>query len=546
MQGAHGVDGRAKRRATVLRAVLALELKGEPINTAIGEAADALGLAKSHTWALYRRFRESDARASALELRRRGPKRGSRRLGSAVEAVIDESLKRHFLVRERPSLSRIWREIRSECVAKGLQPPTRRTVQARLDAMDRRDVVRKRHGSEAASGEFAARPGRFRVDAPLAVVQIDHTQADIMLVDHIDREPIARPFLTVAIDVATRVVLGAHVSFDAPSVLSVALCLDHCVQRKTIHVPETLEQLIWPTAGVPATIHVDNGAEFHSEAFKAACDDWGIALSYRPPGGKHYGGHVERLIGTAMGAVHVLPGTTYASTAERGEYDSQKQAALTLVEFEEWLHLEICRYHNTRHAALGRTPLQAWADLGGDAAGRQVVDVDAFRISFLPAEWRRLGRTGVTLFGVRYWSDAFGSLVGRHDGKVLVKYDPRDLSQVWVYTNDDRMIAARYRDLSRPRISLWESRRARKDWRDRNCGRLDEKALFDVVSAQRRLAETARQRTKAAKLDAVRSATTSSKNARRDPSRDMFAIDTGNPDLPTYPIDDLDDFEREN
>lgn len=32
----------------------------------------------------------------------------------------------------------------------------------------------------------------------------------------------------------------------------------------------------------------------------------------------------------------------------------------------------------------------------------------------------------------------------------------------------------------------------------------------------------------------------------RDPSREMFAIDTGNPDLPTYPIEEFDDPRGKN
>ena len=69
----------AKHRAAVLRPILELEKRGEPISTAIGDAAWELGLAKSHTWSLYRRLRENDARATALELDRRGPKRGSQK-----------------------------------------------------------------------------------------------------------------------------------------------------------------------------------------------------------------------------------------------------------------------------------------------------------------------------------------------------------------------------------------------------------------------------------------------------------------------------------
>ncbi len=53
--------------------------------------------------------------------------------------------------------------------------------------------------------------------------------------------------------------------------------------------------------------------------------------------------------------------------------------------------------------------------------------------------------------------------------------------------------------------------------------------------------------TRAAKLDNERDLRQPKKQQQpRDPSREMFAIDTGNPDLPTYPIDDFDDFQRKN
>lgn len=536
----------AQKRATILRPIIELEKKGLPVSLALEDAAWELGLSKSHTWSLYRLLKQNDARASALQPSRRGPKLGSKRLAQDVEAIIDRALRRFFLVRERPSFLRIVREIHAECDEKGFQPPTRKTIKARLDALDQREVLRKRKGAKEVAKVFAGRPGSLDAAKPLEIVQIDHTPADIILVDHVHRLPLARPYLTLAIDVATRMVLGVCVSFDAPSVLSIALCLDHCVRPKSVRVPKTLEDIAWPRAGVPKAIYVDNGQEFHSAAFKAACEEWGIEISYRPAGGAHYGGHVERLIGTTMGAIHVLPGTTQSSPIDKGDYDSAKHAALTLSEFEDWLHLEICRYHNTHHRALGRTPLAAWADLGGDKAGRHVVDVDAFRTSFMPFEWRRLGRTGITLFSVGYWSDAFASMLGRRKGKVAVKYDPRDLSQIWVIDEDGHVIVARYRDLSHPRISLWESRRARKEWQDKHGGRMTEGAMFRIIDAQRRLAEAARQQTRSSKLDNERDVRQPKSQTPRDPSREMFAIDTGNPDLPTYPIDDFDDPKRKN
>jgi putative transposase len=53
-----------------------------------------------------------------------------------VEAIIEDHLMRYYLRRERSSLARVVSEIRSACGERGFEPPTRRTVQRRLDAMD--------------------------------------------------------------------------------------------------------------------------------------------------------------------------------------------------------------------------------------------------------------------------------------------------------------------------------------------------------------------------------------------------------------------------
>ncbi|WVX51682.1 hypothetical protein ROLI_047840 (plasmid) [Roseobacter fucihabitans] len=526
--------------------MLLLQTEGKEIGLPLESAAAQLGVSRSTAWRLLGLLRENDGRVSALLPKRSGPKRGMSCLDQQVEDVIDQVLRKRYLVLERPSFRRIVGEIRVECHAKGFQPPSRQTVKARLDAMDQREVLRKRKGAKAARQVFEARAGGLDVERPLGIVQIDHTLADIILVDQADRKPLARPWLTLAVDIATRVVLGVYVSFDAPTVLSIGLCLDHCVRPKSIRTPESMEALYWPASGIPQAIHVDNGRDFRSDAFQSACAEWGIVIEYRPPGRVHYGGHIERLIGTTMGAVHVLPGTTQSSPKDKGEYDSTGKAALTLEEFEDWLHLEICRYHNTRHSGLGRVPLAAWADLGGDVAGRQVVDTDAFRISFLPSERRQLARTGINLFSIGYWSDAFGPMIGRGAGKVLVKYDPRDMSQIWVITDDGRAVAARYKDLSRPRISLWESRRARAIFHERHGGTIPEAMLFRIIEEQRRIAYAARQQTLTARLEGERQARLPSDKPKRDPSREMFAIDTNNPDLPTYPIDDFDGYKRKN
>ena len=129
---------------------------------------------------------------------------------------------------------------------------------------------------------------------------------------------------------ATRSVLGFHVGLEAPSSLSVALCLEHAVLPKKPPGNASDQQVSWDMFGLPLNIHVDNGPEFHGEALRRGCAEYGITLLHRPVARPRFGAHIERLIGTMMGKVHLLPGSTDASPAGRGGYDAEKEAALTL------------------------------------------------------------------------------------------------------------------------------------------------------------------------------------------------------------------------
>src|SRR5262249_41613250 len=114
----------------------------------------------------------------------------------------------------------------------------------------------------------------------------------------------------------------------------------------------------WPIWGKPDCIHLDNAAEFYSEALRRGCDQHGIAIVHRPMERPHYGGTVERVLGTLMQLIHQLPGTTFSNLTERGSYDAEGQAVLTLAELEKWLTIAITQYyHHTWHHGLGGIPL---------------------------------------------------------------------------------------------------------------------------------------------------------------------------------------------
>ena len=70
------------------------------------------------------------------------------------------------------------------------------------------------------------------IESILEQVQIDHTVIDLIVVDERERQPIGRPYLTVAIDGCSRCILGMVVTLDAPSAVSVGLCLAHAAIDK--------------------------------------------------------------------------------------------------------------------------------------------------------------------------------------------------------------------------------------------------------------------------------------------------------------------------
>ena len=454
-----------------------------------------------------------------------------------VEGIIEEHLTRYYLRRERPSLARVVTEIRSACLERRLQPPTRRTVQRRLDAMDAREVMKAREGAKAARQRFAPVTGRNRSERPLDVVQIDHTPADIILVDSFERKPIGRPWVTLAIDIATRMVTGYHVSFEAPSRLSVALCLTRAVAPKAEFLADLECNAPWPAQGKPVSIHVDNGRDFRSHAFQSACAEWGINLVYRPPGSPHFGGHIERLIGTMMGAVHLLPGTTQSSVAAKGGYDAEANAAMTLREFDLWFALEICRYNNSIHSSLNCTPVAKWDALAGEMSGDIPFDMEVFRVSFLPSEQRQVRRDGIHLFDLRYWSDALAGYVGRRGGKVVVRYDPRDLSAVWVELDGGRCVEARYRNLEIPPVSLWEYREAMQKARAMGKVGTNELVLAELIRQQRQIEGESRALTKAERRSRERNSSMKGLAADDRVSEGLRPVDTGDTSRPMFKVE---------
>jgi putative transposase len=508
----------------------------------VAAAAMELGCGVVHLYSLLGRY-QADPRLTSLLPRRRGPAPGGSLLSADVDAVIDDAIRTVYMTQQRPRVSDLVTEIRRRCHAAQLNPPGRKAVRARLLGKPQSELIARRLGRKAARDRFAPVVGSLEPKWPLSLVQIDHTLVDVIVVDSATRAPIRRPWLTLAIDVYSRCVVGFHLSLEPPSATSVALCIAHAALSKLPWLSERKIDAEWAMEGLIEHLHLDNAKEFHSEALRRGCEQYGIGIEYRPVRTPHYGGHIERLIGTMMGKVHLLPGTTFSNVSDKGDYDSEKHAAVTVDELERWLvHAITGVYHREVHRALSTTPLTAWErGISGDATslGRgmpvAVPDPHRFLIDFLPIERRLIRREGISLHSVSYWSDVLRAWVGVAE-KMIVRYDPRNLSRIYLLGPDGRYYDIPYRDVRRPPITLWEQRLALKRLHEEGRSHVDESAIFRTIEMMRRIAEES---------------VTTTKTIRRQQERRLRIIQGGRTDAPNAaaaeaPGSDVEDQDHDN
>jgi len=370
-----------------------------------------------------------------------------------------------YLTQARPSLLSVTEKIGDACESEGFSRVKRTAVRRRLKMIPHRIVVLKREGPKAAEQQ-TPRPGSFLVERAWDVWQIDHTLVDVIVVDR-DGRPIGRVWLTVIIDVATRMVVAFYFGLDPPSRIRVATTLDLAVSNKGHWLAARGLEYDWPVEGLSRLLHSDRAKEFTSPSLQRVLRNHGVEWFLRPPGRTRYGGHVERLIGTLMGKCRVLPGATYSSPKARGGYDSKASARPRIDELEMYFaHQILGVYHQTKHSALGMAPLEAWQQKAGDRAPHIPDDMETFRLDLLPEITPTIGRRGFKAFSEEYYSSALGEAYIAGLRKAVAKYDPRDLSCLYVMVPGRGYIEVSYR-VARdgPAPTLWLHKASRRGHR---------------------------------------------------------------------------------
>ena len=400
----------------------------------IDRAAAELGISTSSAYAHLKSLK-ADLRPTALLGGRPGRPQGSASLDLRIEEIVAEVLKRSYCSDQKPSETAVLRDIRGKCMAEGLLPPGRKLAHSRIVARDLYQRLRSREGENVAE-RAAPRPGGMVATRPNQIWLIDHTLADVILLDRRYRQPLGRPTLTLIIDAYTRMCVGCYASLGAPSIVQTAMALLRAFMPKEALLEAAGVAWDWPSHGFPEIVHSDNGSDFRSLAIRRGLNTYDVESHYRPVRKPRFGALIERFIGTIMGELHLVPGTTFSNVQQRGEYDSDRKAVMTLDAFEHWVLLQIARYHRSPHAGLdGFTPLSRWTEATEAGFRPRAVQpglAEDLLLAFLPSAARKVSRTGIQFKKLRYWAVWFGPLIRKGQGSIQLRYDPRDMSWIWV------------------------------------------------------------------------------------------------------------------
>lgn len=454
---------------------------------------------------------QSTGSIGSLIDQKRGWRKGAKRLNDETENLINEVINDFYLTVQRPNVQATIREIHRRCYLEDIEKPSKNTIRNRIKEIKEKDLLRGRGQRKRAKQKFTAKAGQFPdANYPLSVIQIDHTPVDLILVDDKHRRPIGRPFITVAIDVYSRMVTGYYISLDAPSVTSVSMCISRSILPKDELLLEFgLSDVKWDVFGMPKKIHVDNGSDFRAESLQKSCAFHGINLEFRPVARPEYGGHIERLIGTIMKRVHELPGTTFSNIKEKDEYNSEKHASLTLQEFEKWFLTYVTMdYHESIHSGIERSPKEQWRiGIFGDGfeSGVGLPSIPSDRhtlvLDFMPSVERTIQRNGATIDGLQYYDACLNNFINHTDGngiktKFIFRRDPRDITRIWFY--DPELLQYFSVPLANqvlPPISLWEYRRVYRQVKQES-GTVNEALIYQALQDMQTLVEESKNTTK--------------------------------------------------
>jgi putative transposase len=403
-----------------------------------------------------------------------------------IHRLIDEVIAEVYLAPERPSIARIYDVVicrilhennyRKSLSKLPLNIPHRSTMYRLIKNLDPIDKAVSRYGRRTASLIYEPVQSGPQSTRPLERVEIDHTKLPFFVVDTETRIPIGTPSLTSAVDKYSGVIVGYYLSFEPFSYLSVMQCLLHSIQPKE-YLPSTFSSVknSWNVYGIMEIIVVDNGKEFYSEHFQSACQQLGITIQYTPPKMPWYKSSVERTFGIYNTQLLTgQPGTLFQEFTNHYDYDPQKNAVVSLSALQEMIHIFIVDIHNqSSHPQLKCPRSEVWTKGVAEFPVRLPLNNQDLKILVGATDKRVISRRGIEFSGLYYNSSELAQLRSNYEKedlrrksgkqqreKVNIKYDPTDLSKIYVFdpNNNQFIIVYAVNQEYTKGLTLWQHR----------------------------------------------------------------------------------------
>jgi putative transposase len=249
----------------------------------------------------------------------------------------------------------------------------------------------------------------------------------------------ARVWVCVALDCATRVILGMALSATACSEAALAV-VRMMVSDKSAYAEAVGAKSAWNMAVRPKTLVTDAGSEFLAERVRTTIAALRIDNVTTIAGEPWMRGTIERLFRTIhVSLVARFPGRTFENPVARGDYPSKARASLTLDQLSwalvRWV---VDVYHNTPHEGLGgQTPANAWMEATRRFGISLPPGTDELRNSFGIDLTRTMGPSGVRVMGLHYQGEALQQHRQDYgDAEVELRYDAGDIGCVSVRLGD--------------------------------------------------------------------------------------------------------------
>ena len=301
-----------------------------------------------------------------------------------------------------------------------------------------------RHGVKRAILKYSPIGRGLTVTEPLERIEMDDWEMDLQsllvktdawkMMSPKDRSDVRRHrcTVTIAIDVATRCIVGFHLSALAPSTQNAKSALRSVFLDKTSLAKFGGCRSNWPMHGPVQSIATDGGPAFEGADFTDSARDATINR-IRPDKDPRNRGTIEAFFRYFKKICRYFAGQTFKDKIELGDYQAESMASVTFEKvMRSSIQFIVDIYHHRPHRGLeGLTPYKKWKDLTD--RGVNLVDNRRVTLAFSYRDERVIDEHGITCMGLSYNSDELALIRGRHGSKLIsFRVNPFDLSKILV------------------------------------------------------------------------------------------------------------------